>query len=934
MKIRNTTVVTLALGTVFLLIVLLAPPARAAIEVERFDGGIETPEGVTVTEAGGHPNFVTEFRIAESRNAAGSRIPTQSLRDLDVDLPPGLVGNPSVAQTCSDADLAGPNATGVVAECPTGAQVGLAEVDAGALGTLSAGIYRMQPHTGIPASFAFNAGSSLVYIDTKLVIDDEGAYALRASSLDTSQALPLVGAKLTFWGVPNDPGNDFQRIVMEEAGGILLPTFDNRAPGPPVPFMSLPTRCSGTSPVVSMRSRSWQQPTEWTTGSFPFHDGSTPPNPVVLDGCEAVPFEPSVTADPTSTEADSTTGLNVRVTLPQRENPAGPSTSAMKRISLALPEGMAVNTSSVGGLGTCSSAQIGMGTEVPVTCPASSKIGTLSINTPLLEKPIDGSVYLASQGDNPFHTLLSLYLVAESKERGVLIKLAGKVEPNPDTGRLVATFDDNPQLPFDTLEVKLKSGPRAPLVNPPSCGTYTTTSELSPWSAGDPDNPTPAEIVTSRSSFEITAGPGGSPCPNGSFDPRLSAGTADPLAGSFSTFQLAVGRADGTRLLSSVTASLPEGLLGKLANIPYCPDSVLSSVPTAEGSGAGQMANSNCPAGSQIGTVTVTAGAGSNPFEVKTGKAYLAGPYRGAPLSVAFLTPAVAGPFDLGNVVDRAALKVDPETAAITAVSDPLPTILHGIPLDLRNVKVAIDRPEFILNPTSCDPMSIDSTIIGAGGASASPNSRFQAASCASLAFAPKLAMSVKGKTRRAAYPAFKAVLTPPPGQANIGRAAVSLPPTEYLENAHIRTVCTRVQYAAGPGGGAQCPAGSIYGFAKAWTPLLDRPLEGPVFLRSSDHKLPDLVASLGGQIHIDLDGRIDSPHKRIRTTFEMVPDAPVSRFVLEMQGGKKGLLVNNTELCKARPKGTAVFTGQNGKQVTLHPMMKAECGGKKPKKK
>jgi hypothetical protein len=292
--------------------------------------------------------------------------------------------------------------------------------------------------------------------------------------------------------------------------------------------------------------------------------------------------------------------------------------------------------------------------------------------------------------------------------------------------------------------------------------------------------------------------------------------------------------------------------------------------------------------------------------------------------------PAQAGPFDLGTVAVRNALFVDPVTTQVTAKSDPLPQILQGIPITYRDVRVEVTRSEFIVNPTNCDPMSLDSTITGAGGATAMPSARFQAASCASLGFAPKLAMSVRGKTRRAAHPAFKAVLTPPPGQANIARAAVSLPPTEFLENAHIRTVCTRVQYAAGPGGGAECPKGSIYGRAKAWTPLLDRPLEGPVFLRSSDHKLPDLVASLSGQIHIDLDGRIDSPHKRIRNTFEMVPDAPVSRFVLEMQGGRKGLLVNNTQLCKAKPKGTAVFTGQNGKQVTLHPAMKAECGGKK----
>jgi hypothetical protein len=313
---------------------------------------------------------------------------------------------------------------------------------------------------------------------------------------------------------------------------------------------------------------------------------------------------------------------------------------------------------------------------------------------------------------------------------------------------------------------------------------------------------------------------------------------------------------------------------------------------------------------------------------------YLAGPYKGAPYSLVVKVPAQAGPFDLGTVAVRNALFVDPVTTQVTAKSDALPQVLGGIPISYRDIRVEVNRPEFTLNPTSCKVMAVDATVNGSGGAIATPSSRFQVGSCERLDFAPKLALSVKGKTRRAAHPAFKAVLTPPPGQANLSRAAVSLPPTEFLENAHIRTVCTRVQFNAGAGGGSECPKGSIYGKAKAWTPLLDRPLEGPVFLRSSDHKLPDLVASLSGQIHIDLDGRIDSPHKRIRNTFEMVPDAPVSRFVLEMQGGKKGLLVNNTELCKTTPKGTAVFTGQNGKQVTSHPVMKAECGGKGRKKK
>jgi len=934
MRKRNVTRTALALGAMLLFTVLLSPVAQAAIEVERFDGRIETPEGATVTEAGGHPNFVTEFEFTETLNAAGNRIPTQSLRDLEVDLPPGMVGNPSVAQTCGDADLAGPETYGLGPQCPVGSQVGFAEVDIAYSPGLPTAIFRMEPRPGVPASFGMNVGGALVNIDTKLVIDDEGHYALRATSLNTSQAVPIVGGRLTFWGVPNDPSNDFQRLRMEPIGDHLIPTLGAEAPGPPKPFMSLPTSCTGTSPVVSWRTRSWQQPNEWTAGSFPFHDGATPPNPVVLDGCESLPFEPSVTVKPTSSEADSPTGLDVHLALPQRENPTGPSTAAMKRIAVTLPEGMSVNASSVNGLGACTSAQIGMGSEAPVACPDSSKIGTVQIKTPLLEEPLGGSVYLAAQGDNPFGSLLSLYVVGESKERGVLIKLAGKVDPDPQTGRLVATFDDNPQLPFDSLDVNLKSGPRAPLINPPACGGYTSTAQLSPWSAADPDHPTPAEIVTSTSSFQVTSGPGGGACPNGGFDPKLSAGTTNPLSGAYSPFELEVSRGDGNQLLSTVGASLPKGLLGRLKGVPYCPDAALAAVPSAEGSGAGQLASPSCPAASRIGSVVVGAGAGSMPFRVDTGAAYLAGPYKGAPLSMAFVTPAIAGPFDLGNVVVRAALRVNPETAQITADADPLPTILHGIPLDLRSVRISIDRPEFTLNPTSCDPMAITAAIGGTGGATANPSSRFQAAGCERLAFKPKLALALKGSTRHGGLPALQATLTFPGkgASANIRRAQVGLPKSLFLEQGNLSNVCKQADLKAGT-----CPKSSIYGRAKAWSPLLDKPLEGPIYLGVGyGHKLPDLVADLDGQIRILLNGRIDqTKQKGLRNTFEAVPDAPVSKFTLRLKGGKKyGLIINSENLCAKAQRASVQFTAQNGKTLHETPKIGLGCGKAKSKKK
>jgi hypothetical protein len=329
-----------------------------------------------------------------------------------------------------------------------------------------------------------------------------------------------------------------------------------------------------------------------------------------------------------------------------------------------------------------------------------------------------------------------------------------------------------------------------------------------------------------------------------------------------------------------------------------------------------------------VGTADVAAGSGITPIHVGA-HAYLAGPYKGAPLSVVVITPAVAGPFDLGVVTTRVALNVDPETAKIHAVSDPLPQILDGIPLDVRSISLELGRPSFTLNPTSCDPSSVLGSATSALGGSAALSSPFQVGGCNTLPFKPNLAISIKGATKRGGHPALKAVATAKPGEANIGRVSVALPPTEFLDQGNIKTICTKVQFAAN-----QCPAASIYGKATAITPLLDSPLSGPVYLRSSTHKLPDLVVALKGPasqpIEVVLAGKIDTFHKGLRNTFEAVPDAPVSKFVLEMQGGpKKGLIENSANICKADNKATVLMDGQNGKVHDTEPVLKTSCGEK-----
>ncbi|HVX31933.1 MAG TPA: hypothetical protein VHA80_02240, partial [Solirubrobacterales bacterium] len=514
-------------------------------------------------------------------------------------------------------------------------------------------------------------------------------------------------------------------------------------------------------------------------------------------------------------------GLSVDVRLPQNKLAEARAAANLRDAEVTLPEGMAINPASAGGLGACSPEQIDLGKDTAPTCPPEAKIGSVRLKTPLLEDALEGAVYLAQQKQNKFGSLLAVYLVVDDPATGVLLKIPGKVEADPGSGRLVADFDEDPQLPFEDLRIDLEGGPRAPLVTPPRCGVYSTTGAFKPWSGG--------ATITASDTFKIDSGPDGGACPTGGFSAGLAAGTANPAAGRYSPFELRISRPDGTARLGAVSVKLPRGLLGRLAGIPYCSDAALAAIPTGEGTGAAQLGSPSCPAASRVGSVAVSAGAGQSPFWVKTGSAYLAGPYKGAPLSLAIVTPALAGPFDLGNVVVRVALQVDRETAQVSAVSDPLPTVLSGIPLDLREVRVSLDRDEFMLNPTSCRSQKVESTLTAVGGATASPSAPFAAASCGGLGFSPRLTLALKGGTRRGAYPQLTAKLKAKPGQANLARVAVQLPHTEFLAQGHIRTVCTRVQFAADA-----CPASSVYGYAEARTPLLDQPLKGPVYLRSS----------------------------------------------------------------------------------------------------
>ncbi len=900
-----------------------------------FGAALLGADGQSNRGAGSIPNqYVTSFAVntrprfpSSPSSSADSRLFDPAggdVKDVRVALPPGLVGDPTVASRCtaqqfntSHAVEPVPGSVVVQNECPDGSAVGLVVVEQleGRGGTIPVPLYNLVPPKGMPAQLGFQVLGAPFYVNTELRTG--GDYGITAFVRNTTEIERVSAATVIVWGVPSDSRHNAVR------GSCLNPNVESRpyslgscAPGVAVKrFLRSPTSCE--SPLLTQMSfDTWTNP-----GVFANASSSEP----ALVNCAALDFSPTISAVPHTTVADSPSGLRFNLHMLQNDDPNLLAQADLRNAVVILPEGVTVNPASAGGLAACSPAQIDLNGPQPASCPDASKVGSVEVDTPLLDHPVGGAVYVAAQNDNPFDSLLAIYIALHDPQSGIVVKLAGHVIPDPVTGRLITRFADNPQLPFEDFTVEFFDGPRAPLRTPATCGTYTTTTELKPWSA-----PESGPDATPSDPFGVSTAPGGGPCAAGEgaqpHGPGFSAGTLAPVAASFSTLVTNLQREDGSQILRGLNVALPQGLVGKLAGVPYCPESAIAAAGARPG--AAERADASCPAASQVGTANVGAGAGSSPVYVQ-GRAYLAGPYKGAPLSLAVVTPAVAGPFDLGTVVVRAALNVNPQTAQVTVASDPLPTILQGIPLDVRSISVNADRPNFTRNPTNCEPMTVGGEAISLAGQVAPLLSPFRVGGCRGLDFAPKLALRLKGGTRRAENPKLIATLTAREGEANIARAAVRLPRSSFLDQSHIRTVCTRVQFAA-----EACPKGSIYGRATAITPLLDYPLTGNVYLRSSNNKLPDLIVDLRGPayqpIRIELAGRTDSVKGALRNTFDFVPDAPVSKFRLELFGGKRGLVINSRNLCARRYFAAATFNGQNGKKANLRPRMQNDCGRKK----
>jgi hypothetical protein len=873
--------------------------------------GIESVKAsLSTVQAGAHPDFGLDVAVKQNPNSAknlfGLHNSYAATRNIRFDIPPGLIGDPNAigpTQQCSVQQLLSYQDPG--GGCPNGSQIGVSTITAYELKkAFPEPVYMMEPPGGdVVARAGLIAGIYPTFIDFR--VRSESDYGITAEVTNAPAAARLVKIESTFWGVPAATSHNKERCTAQEAFNGCVTSPARPPGGNEAPFFTNPTRC-GVQLEVGVNASSWVEP------AMDPADEAKATLPVIT-GCDSLPFGPGLEVVPTNPHTSSATGLEMTFKLPASPGVKVLEPSQTRYMRIDLPEGFGVNTNSADGLETCSAKEVGFEENVASQCPDGAKLAATEFDIPVLERDLKGAIYLREQ--EPGHPY-RIWIVAD--DLGLHVKLPGELELDKATGQIhsivVGTPETEgiPQAPLREVKLLFKSGFRAPLVTPSECGTYLTHYEFTPWSGGP--------VAEGDAPMQITEG-----CEDGGFGPKVDAGSTNSQGGAFTPFTTTITRTDPEADIAGFSLSLPRGMAASFAGIPRC-----------EGEAA---QTGTCPPNSRIGKVVAAVGVGSTPLWVpQFGKrptaVYLGGPYNGAPTSIVAVVPKQAGPFDFGDEVVRSAVSVDPVTAQATAQTDPLPQFVEGTPLHYKTINVQLDRPGFALNPTSCAQKETTASFSSTDARSATASDSFAATGCAALGFKPKVSFRLKGGTRRGAFPRLRAIVRPGTAGANIGAFSIALPRSEFLEQGHIKTVCTRVQFRAGAGGGEQCPAGSIYGEVKAISPLFDFPLTGHIYLRSSDHELPDMVAVLKGPpsfpVQIESAGRIDSVNGGIRTTFEGVPDAPVSEIFASFPGGQKGLLVNSTNLCLKTNRATGKFFAQNGKRATVHPVMKNGCKKKK----
>jgi len=906
--------------------------------VEDYELTPEEEGGALDTQAGSHP-FQLTATLTLNTNTVLAPIPfgehvgvlepeVQPLgpltKDLRFNLPPGLVGNPTPIPQCPVSVFANSNKP-EAPQCPDDSAVGVATpIAAGnnGLGTLgevefTRPLFNLEPSRGEPARFGFQTIVGPVILD--ISVRTGGDYGVVVSVSDIPNLAEFVGNQVTFWGVPADPRHDNARGKClahgEKKGPFGSGPLEELSHACPVkagqPFLVMPTSCTG--PLhTSVEGDLWSNPGAFASKEYTFENGEGEPDS--QHGCSRLNFEPSISVSPDGTQGSSPTGLGVAVHVPQDAslNPTGLAESAVKELTVAFPAGVVVNPAVADGLQSCGLGEIGLESPGEQSCPEAAKIATVEIKTPLLPNPLVGAFYLAAQNANPFGSLVAVYLVVHDPVSGVLIKLAGEVKPDAVTGQLVARFPNIPPLPFEDGVFHVFGGSRAPLGTPALCGSYAATASIVPWSGN-------GATGVSSPPFEITSGPNGSPCSNPlPFSPSLTTGSLNLQAGAFTPLTTTMSREDGQQALQGIQLHFPPGLSGLLSGVALC--------------GEQQANEGTCGPNSLIGETTVSVGLGGNPFAVKGGRVYITGHYKGAPFGLSIVNPAEAGPFDLGTgvcdcVVVRAKVDVDPSTAALTITTDntgpyKIPTILQGIPLQIKHVNVLVTRPGFTINPTNCSKISVTGNLLSTEGASSSLSVPFQVTNCATLKFSPKFTVSTSGKTSRAKGASLAVKLTYPNApfgsQANIKSVKVDLPKQLPSRLTTLQKACTAAQFEANPAG---CPAASIVGHAKAVTPLIPVPLVGPAyFVSHGGEAFPSLIIVLQGYgVTLDLVGSTFISKAGITSsTFKTVPDAPVGSFELTLPEGKFSALAANGNLCtsSSKLKMPTEFLAQNGARI------------------
>ncbi|HEY5193875.1 MAG TPA: hypothetical protein VIJ39_08415 [Solirubrobacteraceae bacterium] len=884
--------------------------------IEDYEMIPEEANGSIDTQAGSHPfqltttldlnrNYETPACQEGDVQCGGERLVTvpELGKDLNFKAPPGLVGNPTPFPQCTLAEFL--KSSGFTDECDDATAIGVANVTIRLNFTgyvnITSPLFNLTPSVGEPARFGFLAEGVPVILDTS--VRTGGDYGVTVSVRDITQTATFVGSRVTFWGVPGDPRHNYMRgwhCIQDAQTGEASYEGPCNAPEAhrPPPLLELPTSCTGEL-QTTVEADSWQR-----QGSF-----AVSPSDVALpalDGCNRLPFTPSLSVAPDGEAGSTPTGLTVDVHLPQEVSLDGEGLGEadVRNTTVALPEGVALNPAAADGLQACSQAQVALEADSFSNCPEASKVATVEVTSPLLPNPLVGAAYLAQQNANPFGSLVAIYVVVQDPVSGTLIKLAGEVQLDPVTGQLVSSFKNTPQLPFEDFKIHFFGGARAPLVTPPLCGKYTTTSSIDAWS-GNPSS-------TPSSTFQIVSGANDTPCSDPlPFAPSLTTGSLNIQAGALTPFTTTMSREDGNQNLQSIVLHMPPGLSGLLSGVKLCGESEANA--------------GTCGSESEIGETIVSVGLGGDPFSVTGGKVYITGPYHGAPFGLSIVNPAKAGPYNLGQVVVRAKIEVNPITAALTISTDDsgpykIPTILQGIPLQIKHVFVNINRPGFTFNPTNCNPMAITGSLQSTEGASRALSVPFQVTNCATLGFKPGFAVSTAGKTSRANGASLSVKLTYPKApfgsQANIKSVKVDLPKQLPSRLTTLQKACTAAQFGANPAG---CPAASIVGHATAVTPLIPVPLTGPAYFVSyGDTKFPELVVALQGYgVTLDLHGETFINKAGITSsTFHTVPDAPVGSFQLTLPQGKYSALAANGNLCKSTLKMPTAFTAQNGAEI------------------